>query len=89
MKAITVSKFRSSMKEYMDYVEDAHDTLIIPRSGDKTGVVLMSLDDYNALMESLYLRASPKNHERLMAGIRQVEAGMVVTKSLDELGIAE
>ena len=86
MQAITVSKFRSNMKHYMDHVEESNDTLIIPRSGkEREGVVLMSLGDYNSLMETLHLKSSPENHRRLLEGIRQVQAGTTVVKTLAEL----
>ncbi|MBB4079745.1 antitoxin YefM [Lewinella aquimaris] len=86
MQAITVSKFRSNMKHYLDHVEESNDTVVIPRSGnDREGVVLMSLADYNSLMETLHLKSSPMNHQRLLEGVRQVEAGITTVKSLTDL----
>lgn len=89
MEAITVSKFRSNMKHYLDHVEESNDTVIIPRSGkDREGVVLMSLTDYNALMETVHLKSSPENHRRLREGMRQVEEGISTVRTLKELDAA-
>ncbi|NJB86751.1 antitoxin YefM [Lewinella marina] len=89
MEAITVSKFRSNMKHYLDLVEESSDTVIIPRSGkDREGVVLMSLSEYNALMETVHLKSSPENHRRLLEGMRQVSEGLTTVKSMDDLDMA-
>ncbi len=89
MQAITVSKFRSNMKQYMDHVEESNDTIVIPRSGKaREGVVLMSLGDYNSLMETIHLRSSPANHQRLLEGMHQVQARATVVKTLAELEAA-
>ncbi len=74
------------MKYYMDHVEESNDTVVIPRSGkEREGVVLMSLADYNSLMETLHLKSSPENHRRLLQGMRQVEEGITTVKTLQDL----
>ena len=73
------------MKYYMDEVEDSSDPIIIPRSGDRKGVVLMSLPDYNSLMETLHLKSSPVNHRRLLESIQQAERGELRTITIEEI----
>ena len=58
----------------MDRVCDAHEAIIITRSGQQA-VVMMSLDDFKALEETSYLLRSPKNARRLLESIASLEGG--------------
>ncbi|WP_417905373.1 type II toxin-antitoxin system Phd/YefM family antitoxin [Candidatus Tisiphia endosymbiont of Micropterix aruncella] len=55
----------------MDKVCTNHHSLIITRQKQKS-VVIMSLDDYNALEETCYLLKSHKNSERLNRAINDL-----------------
>jgi antitoxin YefM len=71
MKAITYSHTRQHLAEIMNKVsEDRAPVLITRQKGNP--VVMMSLDDYNALEETAYLLRSPKNARRLMESIEQL-----------------
>lgn len=85
MQTTTVSHLRKHLKEYLDKVEENHEPLVVPRGGEGTGVVIVSLDDYNSMSETAYLLSNPKNRERLLRSIKQVENGEVVTITLEEL----
>ena len=52
----------------MNHVCQDHDPVIITRQKHPS-VVVMSLEDYNALSETAYLLQSPKNAERLNQAI--------------------
>jgi antitoxin YefM len=54
-----------------------HETLIIHRPGGKS-VVMMSLDEYNSQKETEYLLSSPKNAERLLNSIKNIEEGKTI-----------
>ncbi len=88
MQAITVSHLRANIKKYMDLVEDDHETIIIPRDGvEDSGVVIISLREYNSIKETEHLLSSPVNRDRLLESMRQLKAGKVVVKesaALDE-----
>lgn len=84
MEATSFSNFRSSLKKKLDKVTDDHDLLIVNRRGNKD-VVVMSLHDYNALQETLYLLSSKTNAQNLRLGIEQLKDGKVVKKSLKDL----
>jgi len=45
-------------------------------------VVIMSLEDYEALQETAYLLRSPQNTRRLIESITQLEKGQGTTKEL-------
>lgn len=74
MDAITYTTARAKLADTMDRVCDDHEPIIITRSGQQA-VVMMSLDDFNALEETSYLLRGPKNARRLLAAVSSLEAG--------------
>ncbi len=68
MRTANFTDFRANLKGYMDSIIDDCDTLLINR-GNGTGIVMMSLDEYNAIKETEYIMSSPET----MAAIRQGE----------------
>lgn len=74
MDAISYTAARANLAATMNRVCDDHEPLIITRNSEQS-VVMMSLDDYKALEETAYLLRSPKNAQRLLASIAQLEAG--------------
>lgn len=74
MDAITYSSARSNLAATMDRVCDDSEPIIITRSGQRA-VVMLSLEDFNALEETAYLLRSPKNARRLLDAVAQLEAG--------------
>ncbi len=84
METTTFSSFRAGLKKKLDKITDDHDILIVNRRGNKD-VVVMSLKDYNALEETLYLLASKANAKQLRLGIEQLKKGKVVKRSLKDL----
>jgi antitoxin YefM len=84
MIAANFSEFRSELKKFLDSVEDNNETLIVKRKTGK-GSVVISLDEYNSIMETLHLLSSKKNADRLYESIEQMKAGNKVGKEIDEL----
>ncbi|MEO1053249.1 MAG: type II toxin-antitoxin system prevent-host-death family antitoxin [Bacteroidota bacterium] len=82
MIAANFSEFRSELKRYLDSVEDDNETLIIKRKSGK-GAVMISLDEYNSLMETLHLLSSKKNADRIYESIEQMKTGKTVKPKLD------
>ncbi|MDF2446513.1 MAG: yefM [Moraxellaceae bacterium] len=83
MDAITYTAARANLADTMDRVCDDHEAIIITRNGQQA-VVMMSLDDYNALEETAYLLRSPKNARRLLEAIAALEEGKGQERSLPE-----
>ena len=73
MDAISYSYTRQHFAEIMDRVNEDRAPVLVTRQSGKA-VVMMSLDDYNALEETAYLLRSPKNAKRLMASVEQLRA---------------
>ena len=83
MNTITYTSARSNLAQTMDKVCDDHAPVIITRKAAKP-VVMMSLDDYEALEETAYLLRSPKNARRLLESIVQLEADKGTERDLAE-----
>ena len=74
MDAITYTHARSHLAETMEKVCDGDAPVIITRKNERS-VVMISLEDYQALEETAYLLLSPKNDCRLLESITELEAG--------------
>ena len=83
MLAANYTEFRKDLKDYLDTVEENHETLIIKRGSGK-GAVLISLEEYNSIMETLYLLSSKANARNLFESIEQMQNGQIVQKDLIE-----
>ncbi|MCH6199766.1 type II toxin-antitoxin system Phd/YefM family antitoxin [Aquiflexum sp. LQ15W] len=83
MIAANFSEFRTQLKKYLDDVEDNNETLIVKRKTGK-GTVVISLDEYNSIMETVHLLSSKANADRLFESIRQMKEGNTVSHDLIE-----
>ena len=79
MIAANYSEFRVNLKKYLDDVADNNETLIIKRKSGK-GTVMISLDEYNSIMETVHLLSSKANADRLYESIQQMNEGKTVQK---------
>ena len=73
-------EFKAGFKAYLDRVENDCDTLFLKRKKGN-GVVVMSLEEYNSLMETAHLLRSPKNRRRLQEAIIDVSSGSMEDKN--------
>ena len=83
MNAVTYSQVRSNLAKTMDEVCDDHSPIIITRKSQRS-VVMISLEDYQALEETAYLLRSPKNARRLLESIIELESGGGTERELIE-----
>jgi antitoxin YefM len=72
MVAANFSEFRKDLKKYLDSVEDNNEILVVKRKTGK-GAVVISLDKYNSIMETMHLLRSKKNAERLYQSTEQMK----------------
>jgi antitoxin YefM len=83
MKAANFTEFRTKLKQYLDEVENNNETLIIKR-GSGNGAVLISLDEFNSIIETVHLLSSKNNADRLYESIKQMKSGKKLVKNLIE-----
>jgi antitoxin YefM len=83
MDTITYTSVRSNLAQTMKKVCDDHAPVIITRKA-ASPVIMMSLDDYEALEETAYLLRSPKNLRRLLESIAELEAGKGTARELTD-----
>ena len=81
MITTTVSDFRKDIKKYLKRVTENFETLIINRGKD-TGVVVISLDEYNALLTTQHEMSSEKNKARLDSAIEKFKKSDSFSKEL-------
>lgn len=75
------SDFRKDVNSYLDRVSKNFETLIINRGKD-SGIVVMSLQEYNALMATNNELSSRANEKRLDAAIEKLQKGEAFEKEL-------
>ena len=83
MITATISDFRKDIKDYLNRVTENFETLIINR-GKNSGVVVISLEEYNSLLTTQYEMSSDKNKARLDAAIENFKNGDSFSKELIE-----
>jgi antitoxin YefM len=83
MDVLTYSDTRARLKEVMDRVVDDREPVIIARKRGHS-VVLVSLDDWNAMEATCHVNSSPRNAARLDKAIEQLNAGKGVEHDLIE-----
>jgi antitoxin YefM len=81
MKVINFSEARSNLKSVLDQVVSDADYTIITRR-DAEDAVVMSLEQFNGLMETVHLLRSPANATHLSKSIKQYREGKTQQRGL-------
>lgn len=81
MEAATYTQVRKNFAHVMNRVCDNHNPIIITRQ-NASPVVMVSLEDYNAIEETLYLFRSPGNAVRLSKALQELENKKYQSKDL-------
>lgn len=81
MRVVNFTDARNNLKKVIDDVVDDSDFTIISRR-DAPDAVLLSLDSFNSLMETVHLLKSPANAAHLARSLAHMEAGKTVVRDL-------
>jgi antitoxin YefM len=74
VKTLSYTESRARYAEVLDSVVNDREEVVITRAGHQP-VVIVSLEDYEALKETAYLMRSPANARRLLDAMERLEAG--------------
>jgi len=75
MNTTTIRELRANMKNHFDALDDNKDILIVPRNGDKEAIVIMTLSEYNSMVETDYLLSTEANRKHLEQSLKQLDSG--------------
>lgn len=78
MTTLPLATVRDRLSALIDEVARTHDTLTITRNGVPAAIVL-SIDDYESIMETLALLNDPVDQQRLAEAEASVDAGDVTS----------
>lgn len=84
MRVVNFSEARNNLKAVIDGVVEDADFAVISRR-DAPDAVLMSLDTFNSMMETLYLLKSPANAAHLARSIEQFQKGKAKERKLADV----
>lgn len=83
MISMSYTSARGNFASTIEKVRESHAPITITRQG-KGVAVMMSIEDYQALEETAYLLRSPKNAQRLLSAINDLESGKGSPQELGE-----
>lgn len=81
MQVVNYTEFRNNLTKSLNTVNDDGEIVIVSRSKGKN-VVVMSLEEYNSMLETLYLSGTKANRQRLDESIDEMNDGKFETHNL-------
>ena len=84
MAHVSFTALRQNMARYFDRVTDDREPLLVTRQGGKGNVVILSEEEFDGWRETVHVLSSPGNAARLLASIRELDAGQGHARALIE-----
>lgn len=84
MRTANYSELRQNLKHYLDGVIQDSEPLLVHRAGNES-VVVISLEEYNAIKETEYIMKSPVMMEVIRKGDEEIRNGGGETIDLETL----
>ena len=83
MLAVNYSNLRNNLKTFFDKVIENYETIIVTRKDDKN-IVIISLEEYNNMVENARIMSNKKYYDRLLESKKQIESNPI-KKNISEL----
>lgn len=83
MSHVSYTELRSNLAKYMDEICDSRDALYVTRQNART-VVMVSEDEYQAMLETLHLLRNPVNAARLLRSVNEADKGKLAERDIVE-----
>ena len=83
MDVLTYTDARRDLKSVMDRVINDAEEIIVTRKS-REAVVMISLDSWNSIQETMHLLSTPSNAASLRASIAQLDSGKGVERDIIE-----
>lgn len=83
MRVVNYSEFRSNLTQNLNAVNEDKEIVVVSRTQGKN-VVVMDLNEYNSIQETLHLTSTMANRKRLEAAITEMNNGKSVKQKLIE-----
>lgn len=83
MTTVSYTHTRNNLAKIMEQAEENREAIVVTRSGKKPSVIL-SMDEFESMQETLYLMSSPKNLARMVQSLTDYEAGNFAKRELIE-----
>ena len=83
MDAVNYSDLRQNLKYYLDRIYNNHDPVIITRKNSEN-LVIISVEEYNSLLETSYLLGNEANALHLKKSIEQLKSKRLIERELIE-----
>ncbi len=77
MEVLNYTEFRKELKSSLDKVSNDKEVIVVSRGKNKN-VVVISLDEYNSLKETMYLLSSEKNRKRLQKSFGEMKKDKIM-----------
>jgi len=81
MDVLSFTEARANLKSVMDKVVRDHTQVVVTRQKAEA-VVIVSLEDWNSIEETMHLLSTPRNAERLRRSISQLNEGKGVERKI-------
>ena len=83
MLAVNYTDARNKFKSLCDRIHNDEETVIVTRKNNEN-IVMISMEEYNNLMENMHIRKSQANYEHVLKGIQQIQEGKMHVVSADD-----
>ena len=83
MRVVGYSEFRSHLSKNLDSVNEDKEIVVVSRAHGNN-VVLMDMDEYNSILETLHVTSNKANRKRLEEAIDEMNNGISFNNDLIE-----